>query len=28
MAHGSAGDVAKAKSILETTAKEDLVVHQ
>ena len=28
MAHGSAGDVAKAKSILESTAKEDLVVHQ
>ena len=27
MAHGSAGDVAKAKSILETTTKEDLVVH-
>jgi hypothetical protein len=26
--HGSAGDVAKAKSILESTSKEDLVVHQ
>jgi hypothetical protein len=28
IAHGSAGDVAKAKSILESTSKEDLVVHQ
>jgi hypothetical protein len=28
IAHGSAGDVAKAKSILESTANEDLVVHQ
>ena len=28
MAHGSAGEVAKAKSILESTAREDLVVHQ
>ena len=28
IAHGSAGDVSKAKSILESTAKEDLVVHQ
>jgi len=27
IAHGSAGDVAKAKSILESTSKEDLVVH-
>jgi hypothetical protein len=28
IAHGSAGDVAKAKSILESTSREDLVVHQ
>jgi hypothetical protein len=28
MAHGSADDVAKAKSILESTGREDLVVHQ
>ena len=28
IAHGSAGDVARAKSILESTSKEDLVVHQ
>ena len=28
IAHGSSGDVAKAKSILESTSKEDLVVHQ
>ncbi len=28
IAHGSAGDVAKAKSILESTSNEDLVVHQ
>ena len=28
IAHGSAGDVAKAKSILESTANEELVVHQ
>jgi hypothetical protein len=28
MAHGSADDVVKAKSILESTAQEDLVVHQ
>ena len=28
IAHGSASDVAKAKSILESTSKEDLVVHQ
>jgi len=28
IAHGSAGDVAKAKSILGSTATEDLVVHQ
>ncbi len=28
IAHGSAGDVAKAKSILESTSKEDLAVHQ
>ena len=28
IAHGSAGEVAKAKSILEATSKEDLVVHQ
>ena len=28
IAHGPAGDVAKAKSILESTSKEDLVVHQ
>jgi hypothetical protein len=28
IAHGSAGDVARAKSIMESTAKEDLVVHQ
>lgn len=27
MAHGSADDVAKAKSILESTAWEDLAVH-
>ncbi len=28
IAHGSTGDVAKAKSILESTSKEDLAVHQ
>ena len=28
IAHGPASDVAKAKSILESTSKEDLVVHQ
>ncbi|MGC9195466.1 MAG: general stress protein [Syntrophobacteraceae bacterium] len=28
IAHGSAADVAKAKSIMESTAKEDLVAHQ
>jgi hypothetical protein len=28
IAHGSSDDVAKAKSILESTSKEDLVVHQ
>jgi hypothetical protein len=28
IAQGSAGDVARAKSILESTSKEDLVVHQ
>ena len=28
IAHGSAGDVAKAKSILESTSREDLVLHQ
>jgi hypothetical protein len=28
IAHGSTGDVAKAKSILESTSKEDLSVHQ
>jgi hypothetical protein len=28
IAHGSAEEVAKAKSILESTAREDLVVHQ
>ena len=28
IAHGSAGDVAKAKSILESTSREDLAVHQ
>jgi hypothetical protein len=28
IAHGSAGDVAKAESILESMSKEDLVVHQ
>ena len=28
IAHGSVGDVARAKSILESTASEDLVVHQ
>jgi hypothetical protein len=28
MAHGSAGEVANAKSILETTTQEDLVEHQ
>jgi len=28
IAHGSADDVAKAKSILESTPKEDLAVHQ
>ena len=28
VAHGSASDVAKAKSILESTANEDLAVHQ
>jgi hypothetical protein len=28
MAHGPAADVAKAKSILESTGGEDLVVHQ
>ncbi len=28
IAHGSAGDVARAKSILESTAREELVVHQ
>jgi len=28
IAHGSASDVARAKSILESTANEDLAVHQ
>ena len=28
IAHGSTGDVARAKSILESTSREDLVVHQ
>ena len=28
IAHGSVGDVARAKSILESTASEELVVHQ
>jgi hypothetical protein len=28
MAHGSAGEVANAKSILETTTQEDIVVHK
>ena len=28
IAHGTTGDVAKAKSILESTSREDLVVHQ
>jgi hypothetical protein len=28
IAHGSSGDVARAKSILESTSREDLVVHQ
>jgi len=28
IAHGSARDVTRAKSILESTSKEDLVVHQ